>query len=161
MVYIDSSTLDVQVSWLTLVVKSDSNVTYWNQCGGHGCEQKWLEGFVIPMMYPELAREIEGFFQRYNCWPPTQSSHWQKEDIVLLDLILGKIHWARNTLEYFDGSKGEVEWNLILRERPEDKVSGEEFVLALDLDMLDDSTEGWLWVQTPYGSGVLMFNNCD
>jgi hypothetical protein len=127
---------------LYVIVAARTGVMYAQQCGGYTCEMREFEGFLIPLGGPVTAGKLIAFFRRYKGWPPN----------TLPDNV-----WSRADLD---------ELNVILQEIPvwctsQDASQDEKASLELDEERLENLTEAWVPVKTPYGPGILTFKNCD
>ena len=50
-------TLDFDLGVL-VVIRATTGVNYRHQCGGYACLAKSVEGFIIPVAGPDVARRI-------------------------------------------------------------------------------------------------------
>jgi hypothetical protein len=131
---------------VVLLVAAKTGVFYSNQCGGAHCLQNEMEGFLIPLGYPEAVDSLKAlidFFREDDlCTGIVKESN-----IPRLGKIVEKI----------------VYWETYPPSWSEHDFTGEEkrLFLELDLERLGDLVEAWVPVKTAYGPGVLTFLNCD
>ncbi|WP_245872740.1 DUF6210 family protein [Deinococcus planocerae] len=123
-----------------MIVEASTGVTYGEQCMGLACDQREVEGFLIPTFTD--AERLVAFFARFHGWPPGIQEKWKAADVEeLAALVAGLRVWRTYS-------------------NTEDR-NDEPHFLVLDRERLAESTEAWVRVLTPYGPGVLIFPNSD
>ena len=126
---------------LCLIVEHPTGVEYGRQCGGYLCEEKVMEGYLIPLGQREIETRIFEFFDQEfagHCYPPRND--WTPERITRLNALLSEISciaWAK------------------------DSRNDREGPLELDRARIGECIEAWIPVQTPCGRGVLTLVNTD
>ncbi|CAM3592195.1 DUF6210 domain-containing protein [Kibdelosporangium persicum] len=135
-VRVDFNPHDAVPEVLCLIVPAPTGVVYENQCGGHACLRKSLEGFLVVV---GRATPFTEFFARFDGRPPVS---WTVEDLDRLQRLV------REKVAYFvpDGDSGDSDVRVLL---------------SLDFDRLDDLTEAWLPVRAGDEAAVLVFANSD
>jgi hypothetical protein len=126
---------------LYLLVLHPTGVLYGNQCAGYLVEERRAEGFLIPLGGPDAARPLADWFwttfKGHSYDQP--ATDWNAERIEELRALVAAVYcW--HTSE--DGAD-------------------EPYPLSLDQDRLDECTEAWVPVESPYGPGILLFENSD
>ncbi|WP_264776155.1 DUF6210 family protein [Deinococcus aetherius] len=123
-----------------VIVEAPMGVTYGEQCMGLACDQRKIEGFLIPTFAD--AGLLTNFFERFQGWPPGVKEEWKSADAEELALLVEGIRVWRT----YSDTEGRTD---------------EPHFLTLDRNRLAESTEAWVRVLTPYGPGVLVFPNSD
>jgi len=121
-----------------VIVRSATGVTYAHQCGGIASELRSAEGFLVPVGGARIAEPLIAFFAREGCGPPN-NARWSDGPVAELRALVAEIPAWRTS--------------------PHDQ--GERLRLSLDESALEEITEAWVPVISPYGRGVLIFSNCD
>ena len=121
---------------LHVVVASPTGVEYRSQSAGLACEERGVEGFLIPLGQAELVIELSAFFARGP--PGACPGEPGSEGAEQLRQLVGRVICWRTQEE-------------------EDRRE----TLALDEERLEECVEAWIPVRTPYGSGILIFPNSD
>ena len=126
---------------LQVIVEFPTKIIYGHQCAGYVCETREAEGFLVPLgLSPE---KFIRFFQRYEGHPPRIVGGRNKlttQDINELgDLVSSLVFWVTSANGQADRRLG----------------------LQLNTEQINEITEGWIPVKTPYGYGILVFDNCD
>lgn len=124
---------------LLLVVETSQGVRYEHEVAGHACEERVVQGFVIPLGPTSAADPLIDFFARtFRGNPPPGG--WPA--------------WAQDQRDFCADLVSKVQvWD----EREADKW----VPLAVDSSRGSEVTEGWIPVLTSYGPGVLLFRNSD
>lgn len=133
--------------WLTVVVRRDTNVVYGTQCAGLACEQRMVEGYLVPVGGWK-ADVDEG---EITLAPFTDVFHvdgacrygWCGKDLPPADL--NRLRRLVREVPFWHSTLG--------ANRPDE--------LKLDETHLSQIVEAWIPVVTPYGRGVLLYKNCD
>lgn len=140
-VYIDSDgTLG---DWIAVVIESKTGVVYGTQCHGVLCEQRYVEGFLIPCG-GLLFNPDEGFINSSILRSSFHSNGclYNNPYELKIEEIADKVHqipiWHYTNI------------NDCTREH-----------LELDLARKYEMCEAWIPVKTKFGNGVLLWNNCD
>jgi hypothetical protein len=71
MVIIELFPTQVETNGLYLIAIAQTQVVYRNQCGGTSCEEKEVEGFLVPIGTPADTARLSGWFRRHfgeSCW---------------------------------------------------------------------------------------------
>jgi hypothetical protein len=130
-----------QGAGLVVIVQAPTGVVYASQVGGYANEEREVEGFAIPLFNPHHLNVLKLFFGGYSgnpLYPGTSYERWQERDLQALAEIIGRIPlWQTN--------------------RDKDEPASLEF----DSARLQELTEGWIPILTPYGPGILTHQNCD
>lgn len=122
------------------MVAAPTGVTYAHQCGGVAADLREVEGFAVPLGGTEAAGPLHAFFPCVQEAAPPHGERWSEEQIARLRAIIGAIpFWHTN------------------RHGQRDSCG----FLALDMTRLDNLTEAWIPVLTPYGPGILVCDNSD
>jgi hypothetical protein len=124
---------------LLLIVETSQGVRYEHQVAGYLCEQRVVQGFIIPLGPPASADPLADFFARaFRGYPPA----------------VGWPAWPEKERETCA--------NLVSSIQVWDQRIAEKWVpLAVDTTRGGEVTEGWIPVLTAYGPGVLLFRNSD
>lgn len=145
-IFIDAD--GTQTSWLYLIVEKPTQIFYVTQCAGLENEIRYIEGFLIPLIgetfntddvldnYSNKLRHI--FHQGKYC----QSQH------------------SLNT-QQIDQLKAYVENITIWFTTSEHTEDDKRQHLFLDMSRLEEITEAWVPVISPYGKAILIWKNCD
>lgn len=134
--------------WMVVVVQAPTGVLYQQQCAGVACDQREIEGYLVPV----------GSFRR----DPEQG-------LLLADDFTAVFHDGRWCTHGSARGRLPTDRTARLQElvallpfwtvnEAGDDVRGH---LMLDESRLAEVTEAWVPVITPDGRGVLMWGNCD
>ena len=134
---------------LAVIVHAKTGVVYANQCDGRATDLRRVEGFFIPLRAHDAAPDeangfnveaaLTAFFDAEFRGHPYRREEWTHQRIDRLAGLVARVPiWLTE-------SEGE------------DK----RLYLALDITRIDEATEAWVPVRTPYGPGTLVFENCD
>lgn len=146
--------VDLQVSndgdiGLLVIIQAETGVVYNNQVAGTSCLQREVEGCAIPIgnryRNDYVDNLIKLFESDFNCEPT-----FPLGVISELQQLVSKIPLWRHSRPTVnaDGSVSIDTTNVV-------------HYLELDTDRLDDLWWAWIPVKTPYGPGILTFENCD
>ncbi len=140
-VYIDSDgTLG---DWIAIVIENKTGIIYGTQCHGVLCEQRYVEGFLIPCG-GLLFNSDDGFITPALLTLPFHSGgcmynkSFQSEVSEIANIVQRIPIWHYNNIN--DCTRDQLE---------------------LDLDRIYEICEAWIPVKTKFGRGVLLWNNCD
>ncbi len=133
--------------WLFVVIRRETGVVYGNQCAGVGCDQRMVEGYLMPL------GGVDEDFHAIQLRPFTDVFHanggcqynWRGRDLPDVELRRLRRLVSKVPVWYRDEENGKEE----------------KTVLQLDEAHLDEVAEAWVPVLTPYGRGVLLYKNCD
>ena len=144
-IFIDAD--GTQTSWLYLIVEKPTQVFYATQCAGMENEIRLVEGFLIPLI--ELSFNTHDLLDEYT----------QK-----LKHIFHQGQRCRNdgklNQQQLDQLQCCIE-NITVWLSTSDQVEDQRQHLFLDLNRLDEITEAWVPVISPYGQAILIWKNCD
>ena len=124
-----------------MVVHAATGVTYLHQAGGVECQQRKVEGYLVPVGDEQDATPFRDLFAvkfRGNP-PPLAHNAWADDAISELASLVARVPFW---LSQPDGTS-------------------ERTTLEIDRNHLDDLTEAWVPVITAQGRGVLLFKNSD
>ncbi len=121
-----------------VVVRHPTGITYGHQCAGVLTDCRSVEGFLIPVGGPELSASLSSWFV----------TRWRGNG--------NAIDWTIDLLE----SLAELVSTIPCWQTVDDGEDQREF-LQLDKDRIAECVEAWVPVLTPYGPGVLLFENSD
>jgi hypothetical protein len=125
---------------LYLLVEQTTGVMYAHQCAGYLTQTRVAEGFLIPLGGSKAAHPFrEWFWKTFHGNSYESATQWSKLKLAELNELVSQV----------------VCW------RTDESNQEELLFLALDEERLPECTEGWVPVKTPYGSGILIFDNCD
>ena len=130
-----------QENTLHVLVQHPTGVEYAHQCAGYVNEERSAEGFLIPLGESKASQPlIDWFWKRFkgNSYPPL--IEWDQQNVSELKDLVQKIPC------WFTAKGGEAD---------------RRTTLALDEDRMGECVEGWVPVKTPFGPGILVFENCD
>lgn len=144
-IFIDAD--GTQTSWLYLIVEKPTQVFYATQCAGMENEIRLVEGFLIPLI--GLSFNTHDLLDEYT----------QK-----LKHIFHQGQRCRNdgklNQQQLDQLQCCIE-NITVWLSTSDQVEDQRQHLFLDLNRLDEITEAWVPVISPYGQAILIWKNCD
>jgi hypothetical protein len=106
---------------LSLIVKWPVGCAYFNQTGGHSCQQSWAEGILVPIPAPNSSTDV----RLYEMFGP--SSRYEghcadgidEDDADRIDVLLATHHHA------FRGER----------------------IICVDRERLSDSWEAWIHIR--------------
>lgn len=146
-VYIDSD--GTFGDWIAVVIESNTGVIYGTQCGGTACEQRYIEGFLIPC--GGISFNVDnGYINSEMLTSPFHNSnggcYYHSQGEILAESKIENIAFNVKQIPFWHYTN----INDCTRNH-----------LEIDLDRIDEICEAWIPVKTPYGRGVLIWNNCD
>ena len=121
-----------------VVVRHPTGITYGHQCAGRLNDCRSIEGFLIPVGGPEVSDSLLAWF----------AARWQGDGY--------DIDWSSELIHSLAALVSTIPCWLTV----EDAEVRRE-VLQLDTDRIHECVEAWVPVRTPYGPGVLWFENSD
>lgn len=130
---------------LLVLVAAPTGVVYETQCAGLRCEQRGLEGYIVPCssqsyeLTSNVAADIADFFYRHFKNQGDSADTWPSKAVAELSTLIHSVAF----------------WTT-----PKDAPHRRER-LRLDHTRLEECTEAWIPIITPYGPGVLIFKNSD
>ena len=127
-----------QQSCAFVVVQHPTGIMYGHQCAGVLTDCRSIEGFLIPVGGPELSTDLSSWFV----------TQWRGNGYG--------IDWTTDLME----SLSELVSTIPCWFTFDDGEDRHEF-LQLDKDRIVECVEAWVPVLTPYGPGVLLFENSD
>jgi hypothetical protein len=129
-------------NWLFVIVEAQTGVIYMNQCEGYLTSGREAEGFLIPLNGANDANKLVDFFAKYRGYPSgiLSESNCAEDELDNLSDIVSQI-------PIWFSQNGSIE--------------DERTFLKLDYERIQELTEAWVPVITPYGKGILIFENCD
>jgi Family of unknown function (DUF6210) len=121
---------------LTALILAPTGVTYSSQVGGFATQQRFAEGYLVPIGCQEDAMPfVRLFAEAFGGNPPPSGLDWG-------DRWLGELESLVQSASLWSAREG---W------KP----------LKLDRERLAELTEGWIPVQSSLGPGLLLFKNSD
>lgn len=144
-IFIDAD--GTQATWLYLIIEKPTQVFYATQCAGLNNEIRSTEGFLIPLIglsfnmhdvldeYTHKLRHI--FHQGQHCRSGKKLTQQQLTQL-------------QNCIE-----------NITVWLSMSNQVEDQRQHLFLDMNRLEEITETWVPVISPYGQAILMWKNCD
>lgn len=140
-VYIDSD--GTFGDWIAVIIEDKTGVIYGTQCHGVICEQRYVEGFLIPcggLLFNAddgliTSAMLTLLFHSGGCM---YNKSFQSEIAEIGDIVKQIPIWHYSNL------------NDCTREH-----------LEIDSDRAYEICEAWIPVKTKFGRGVLLWNNCD
>ena len=128
---------------LAVIVLAKTGVTYQAQCGGLATEERSAEGFLVPVERrcldgSDLQVELESFFKTKFGGHSYDRQFWSADVVRRLSELVSQVVMWHSTPE--TDSRSNIE---------------------LDAAQIEQATEAWLPVKTPYGPGILVFENGD
>jgi Family of unknown function (DUF6210) len=134
--------------WIAIVIRRETGVVYGTQCAGVATEQRFIEGYLIPVAgakYDVDEGNIEVgpfralFHDQDACKWSWSGRALPSERLALLKNLLETIpYWCCN----LDGDD-------------------QKHRIRIDEACVEEIAEAWIPVHTPDGPGVLLFQNCD
>jgi hypothetical protein len=125
---------------LLVMVEAPTGVTYAHQCAGCSHDYRVVEGFLIPLGGADTARPFHDWFWRnfrQHGYPPIEWTEQRASELA--SLVTAVPCWLT------PGPPGD----------------DRRAFLELDTDRLEECADGWVPVRTPYGRGILVFENSD
>ncbi len=144
-IFIDAD--GTQTAWLYLIAEKPTQVFYATQCAGMENEIRHVEGFLIPLI--ELSFNTHDLLDEYT----------QK-----LKHIFHQGKHCRNDSKLNQQQLDQLQCcieNITIWLSTSDQVEDQRQHLFLDLNRLDEITEAWVPVISPYGQAILIWKNCD
>lgn len=140
-VYIDSD--GTFGDWIAIVIENKTGIIYGTQCHGVICEQRYVEGFLIPCG-GLLINADDGLLTSAMLTSPfhsngcmyNESFQSRVDEIAAIVQQIPIWHY--------------VNINDCTRD-----------YLELDQDRAYEICEAWIPIKTKFGRGVLLWNNCD
>ena len=135
--------------WIAVVIESQTGVVYGTQCGGTACDQRYIEGFLIPcgglrFNTNDLLKVTSKMLT--SPFHDSKGCLWNRWNETVSEAVLAEI--------------GEnVRQVTIWHHTNADDCTRDH--LELDLDRVYEIREAWIPVTTKFGRGVLLWNNCD
>lgn len=135
--------------WLAIAIQYPTNVVYGTQCAGVRTEERFIEGYLLPLGGSKFGAEDE----RIRLDALTEVFH--EGDVCIS-------RWVGNALpeERMERLRVLVEqipyWQCALSPGQDNKDH-----LRLDCNRAAQIAEAWIPVETPDGLGVLLYKNCD
>jgi hypothetical protein len=128
--------------YVLLLVPAGTGIIYQHQVAGFACEQRRLEGYIVPLGPPDRGRELtEAFVSWFRGWPPPHGgTRWDAATMAALDKAVTAIYVS---LEDASGR------------------TAERAPLKVDWDRREEITEGWVPVSSVRGPAILVFPNSD
>jgi hypothetical protein len=121
-----------------VVVQHPTGITYGHQCAGLLTDCRSVQGFLIPVGGTELSANL-------SSWCVTR---WRGNGY--------DINWTTDLIKSLSDLVSTIPcWHTV-----DDGGDRREF-LQLDRDRIAECVEAWVPVLTPYGPGVLLFENSD
>jgi hypothetical protein len=130
--------------WIAVVVKARVGVVYETQCAGTGCDQRLVEGFLVPLGGLRVVPD-----------------HGQ----INTDLLTEVFHEGKACVYSWCGDRLPADrlerLERLIEDIPYWPVLHKPTPLKFDSSRIKELAEGWIPVVTPEGAGVLVFDNCD
>ena len=135
--------------WTFVIVAAPTGVRYRQQCAGVACEERELEGYLVPVGGVKLdsengrieATNLTAIFHRGGaCVFGSASGRLPADRLQELRRLVAAVPW----------------WTT--GESTEPDLRG---YLEIDESRLAELTEAWVPVTTTAGCGVLVWSNCD
>lgn len=134
--------------WIAVVVRQETNIVYGTQCAGVATEQRFVEGYLIPVggsKYEldtgkiEVGPFVDVFHENGGCqWSWTGRGLPVERQAILGKLVESIPYWRTGR----DGAD-------------------RKYPLHVDDARIGEIAEAWIPVRTPDGPGVLLYKNCD
>ncbi len=126
---------------LHVIVEAATGVIYQQQCNGYYCDQRSLEGFLIPVGGAAETQKVYGWFWTNFTGYSGLPELWTEEKRGQLAALVAEVRcWYGRDI---DGRDAEPHY------------------LQLDTTRMDQCVEAWIPVVTPYGRGILTLINSD
>jgi hypothetical protein len=128
---------------LLLIVSSPTDVIYHVQCDGVACDQRSIEGFLVPLGQRESSERM-----------------WNE---LFCDEHLGNrgpIPWQTPSLVGYLDRLEQIVGAVVCWKREADDTD-QRLLLRLDRTRLEQCVEAWIPVISPYGPAILTFENSD
>lgn len=127
-----------QKSGCYVAVLCSTGVIYAHQCAGFLTDVKEAEGFLIPLSSTAGSALSQWFWKKFHGNSYEPAAEWNGNTLLeLKELVSQVVCW----------------WT--------EQDEAARLFLEFDDTRLCDCTEGWVPVHTPYGPGILIFDNCD
>lgn len=134
--------------WLAVVVRRDTGVIYGTQCAGVATEQRFVEGYLIPLGGSKYEND-EGSIEIDALTEIFHEDGWCKYCWRGRELPLDRLARLGNLLQTIPY------WHCDL------DAHDSKHPLRIDQSRIDELAEAWIPVETPDGPGVLLYQNCD
>ena len=122
-----------------VIVEASTGIRYGTQCGGLATLERSVEGFLVPVAGPDVAKEIyDWFWEKFsgNCYLGIEQ--WTPTLVGELRSIVGKIpFWTETDIETH------------------------RTFLELDEERLEECVEAWIPVKAGDSRSVLTLANSD
>lgn len=135
--------------WLFVVVRGNTGVVYGTQCAGVACEQRLVEGYLVPLggaRFDDAGESIELDSFRDAFHNEEGYCRYAWTGAALPAERMAQLARLVETVPYW---------------RCDRSGSGSKSALALDAARVEEMAEAWIPVETPDGAGVLLYKNCD
>jgi hypothetical protein len=145
-VYLDP--VETWGEWLMVVIRHPTGIIYGTQCAGVGTEQRFIEGYLVPLAGTNVAPargDIQSaplraiFHQGNGCiwsWTGQQLPTDRRERLA--GLVKEIPYWHHPSFDVDIRSH-----------------------MQLDQERMSEIAEAWIPIQTVDGPGVLLYDNCD
>lgn len=136
-VFLDPDGTGAASSWIYVIIRANTGVSYQHECGGDANEIRSCTGYLVPLMGSKFQVE-NGYIT------PSE-----------LSKIFGEHPKTSECSQFIQSLRESVDqlayWGI--------NPKGESYRtrLKLDNDRLNEIVEGWVPVDTPDGSGVLVW----
>ncbi|MCY1042984.1 DUF6210 family protein [Corallococcus sp. bb12-1] len=137
---------------LAVIVQAPTGVVYGHQCDGLRNSERTAEGFLVLLHSTDTSPdpEVDELFDVEKALIAFFAKEFGGNPYVRED-------WSAWRFEHLAALVSRVPmWRTQLHENSDERLH-----LALDRERLDEVTEAWVPVLTPYGPGILVFDNCD
>ncbi|MBS1913333.1 MAG: hypothetical protein JST22_15200 [Bacteroidetes bacterium] len=139
-VFLDPDGTSAGQSWPQLLVLRATGIVYGSQVAGYANEERRAEGYLVPLGQKDAEKELARFFwEEFHGHSYPASATWTEDRLRRLEELVGGIR--------------------VMRVWMDDSVTTDS--LRLDHARIDELTEAWVPVHSPYGLAILLFRNCD
>lgn len=145
-VYLDP--VECWPEWLAIIVEHPTGVVYGHQCAGTATDQRYVEGYYVPLGGPRFdvdngplgSLDFTAPFHRGTRCTHGWGTHLLPQDrLSMLTSYVEEIPYWRHTNR-----------DNYIRDR-----------VRIDVDRVAQICEAWVPVITPEGKGILVWANCD
>lgn len=135
-------------AWIAIVVRCDTGVVYGTQCGGVATEERFVEGYLVPVGGSkcdvegggiEIGPFVHVFHEDSDCKWDWNGRDLPPERQTLLSNLVKSIPFWGCSLDRED----------------------RRYPIQIDNDRAEEIAEAWIPIKTPDGAGVLVYKNCD